>query len=111
WNQWVNSTQIASSYVSKVNKRPSMRVGVLNCKSCAKSASCSGMDWGGTSCAWAWNTGQNERTRSMKIVPRWLMKAMIASPDPTRQAERDRMVMDQIVARGTKNPAVLRAMQ
>jgi protein-L-isoaspartate(D-aspartate) O-methyltransferase len=39
------------------------------------------------------------------------MKAMIASPDPTRQVERDRMVKDQIVARGTKNPAVLRAMR
>ena len=35
---------------------------------------------------------------------------MIASPEISRQAERDRMVKDQIVARGTRNPAVLRAM-
>lgn len=39
------------------------------------------------------------------------MKAMIASPDPTRQAERERMVNDQIVPRGTKSPTVLRAMR
>lgn len=39
------------------------------------------------------------------------MKAMIASPDLTRQAERERMVKEQIVRRGTKDPAVLRAMR
>src|SRR5262245_42384546 len=47
----------------------------------------------------------------MHIVPRWLMRAMIASPDTGRQGERDRMVKDQIVSRGTRNPAVLRAMR
>ena len=36
---------------------------------------------------------------------------MIASPDAGRQAERDRMVKDQIVSRGTRNPAVLKAMR
>src|SRR5438552_18822373 len=34
-----------------------------------------------------------------------------SAADPTRQAERDRMVERQIEARGVKDPAVLRAMR
>jgi protein-L-isoaspartate(D-aspartate) O-methyltransferase len=47
----------------------------------------------------------------MRILPRWLIKGMIAPADPTRQAERDRMVNEQVLARGLNNQAVLRAMR